>query len=121
MNQEQKPVKINEILGKQPGIGILSANQILPMMVIILGSYIIFDGFFGLGLPAVFGASIWGIGTWLMLTGNDPDSYLNLYRKPPKRNWTVGGAIYVSPLQSRQERRQLMQLDVHYHSIFGKK
>lgn len=121
MNQESKPVKINEVLGKQPSIGLLNANQILPMMVIILGSYALFDGFLGLGLPVVLFVSIWGIGTWLMLTGNDPDSYLNLYRKPPKRNWTIGGAVYVSPLLSRQERRQLKRLDYHYQKFCEQK
>jgi hypothetical protein len=112
--EEPKPVKLNEVLGKQPSIGILNANQILPISAIVMGAYTIFEGFLGLGFPVCLAIGLWGIGTWLMLTGNDPDSYLNLYRKPPKLNWTVGGAVYVSPLLSRQERRRLQQSDWQY-------
>lgn len=112
--EQQKPVKINEVLGKPPGIGALSANQILPLMAIIIGSYVVFEGFLGFGFPVVIGIGAWGSCTWLLLTGNDPDSYLNLYRKPPRRNWTVGGALYISPLLSRQERRSLKQMDRRY-------
>ena len=97
-----EPIKVNEILGKQPSLGLLSANQILPLMLIVVGCYAVLEGFLGFGFPVVAGASLWLGTTWLLLTGNDPDSYLNLFRQPTCRDWTIGGAIYVSPLSTNR-------------------
>ena len=104
---EKEPIKVNELLGKQPSIGPLPANQILPLAMIIIGSYFLLDGLLDLGFIIVGLVSFWWGTTWLLLTGKDPDKYLNLFRKPPHHNWTIGGTLYISPLWSRKVRLKL--------------
>lgn len=108
MNDPDKdPIRINKILGKQASFGPIPANQILPWFAIILLTYLIFDGVLGWGIPRVAAISFWLIVSWWFLTGKDPDSYINRFRKPRGRNWVSGGAIYISPLLSRRTRRSL--------------
>ena len=108
-NPEEKLIEVNELLGKQPSIGLLSANQILPIVVIIIFCYTICEGFLSLGFIWVIFSSLWLISTWILLTGNDPDQYLNKFRKPIHRNWTIGGTFYISPLLARKQRVRLYQ------------
>jgi hypothetical protein len=108
-DEQREPVKVNEMLGKQAAIGPFPANQIIPFGVIILGSFLIVEGVFDKGLFEVFITSIWGIVSWWLLTGQDPDEYLNLYRKHKYRNWLSGGAVYISPLLPRKERQKIKQ------------
>ena len=45
MDKEFRPV--NQILGTQPSLGPLPADQIFPWMVIVLAAYFIVNGIFG--------------------------------------------------------------------------
>ncbi|MBE9229408.1 hypothetical protein IQ264_28800 [Phormidium sp. LEGE 05292] len=103
----RNPIRVNKILGKQASFGPVPANQILPWFAIILLTYLIFDGVLGWGIPKVAAISFWLIVSWWFLTGADPDSYINRFRKPKGRNWMSGGAIYISPLLSRSRRKSL--------------
>lgn len=107
IDPDKEPVRVNKILGKQASIGPVPANQLLPWLAIIIISYFIVEGVLGLGLPVVLGVSFWLAVSWWLLTGNDPDNYVNRFRKPRGRNWISGGALYVSPLLSKHERQQL--------------
>jgi hypothetical protein len=108
-NSERESIKVNEMLGKQAAVGPLPANQIIPFGVIIIGSFAVLEGFLGLGLPVVFFVSFWMGSSWWLLTGKSPDDYINLFRKPSERNWITGGTVYISPLLSRQQRRNIKQ------------
>lgn len=100
-------VRVNKILGKQASFGPVPANQILPAFLIITITYFIFDGLLGWGIPKVGVISFWLIVSWWLVTGKDPDKYINRFRKPKGRNWITGGAVYVSPLVSHKSRRML--------------
>lgn len=100
-------VRVNKILGKQASFGPVPANQILPAFSIITVTYFIFDGLLGWGIPKVGVISFWLIVSWWLVTGKDPDKYINRFRKPKGRNWMTGGAVYVSPLVSPTNRRTL--------------
>ncbi|NJL63258.1 MAG: hypothetical protein HC903_17315 [Methylacidiphilales bacterium] len=106
MLSEKETIKVNKILGKQAGLGPIPANQILPWFAIITISYFIFDGLLGWGIPKVFVISFWLIISWWFVTGKDPDKYVNRFRKPKGKNWMSGGAVYISPLISRQIRNK---------------
>jgi hypothetical protein len=105
--QEGELIRVNELLGKQPSIGLLPANQILPIAIIIIACYAVVKGIFGLGLIWIGLISLWLIATWLLLTGKDPDQYVNKFRKPIHRNWTIGGTLYISPLSTGKYRSRL--------------
>lgn len=107
MDWKKEPIKVNKILGKQAGFGPIPANQILPWFAIITITYFIFDGLLSWGIPKVAVISFWLILSWWFVTGKDPDKYINLFRKPKGSNWIIGGAIYISPLLSRNIRKQL--------------
>ena len=107
LDPEREPVRVNKILGKQASFGPIPANQLLPWFTIVVLSFFIFDGLLGWGIPKVAAMSFWLMVSWWLLTGNDPDRYVNRFRKPRGRNWVVGGAMYVSPLLARRTRKQL--------------
>ena len=106
-NSEEKLIEVNQLLGKQPSIGLLPANQILPMAIIILTCYAVIEWFFSLGFIWIILSSLWLITTWILLTGNDPDQYLNKFRQPIFSNWTIAGTFYISPLLARNKRVRL--------------
>ena len=106
-NPEEKLIEVNELLGKQPSIGLLAANQILPIALIIIVCYGVVEGFLSLGYIWVILSSLWLIATWILLTGNDPDQYLNKFRQPIFSNWTIGGTFYISPLLTKKRRLRL--------------
>jgi hypothetical protein len=106
---EEELIKVNELLGKQPSIGLLPANQILPIAVIIMASYGVVEAILSWGLISTALVSFWLIATWLLLTGKDPDGYVNKFRKPIYRNWTIGGTFYISPLFPPKYRLRLKQ------------
>ena len=107
LEPDKEPIRVNKILGKQASFGPIPANQILPWFAIILLTYLIFDGLLDWGIPKVAAISFWLIVSWWFLTGSDPDSYINRFRKPTGRNWVSGGALYISPLLTRRTRRNL--------------
>lgn len=104
---DKEPIRVNKILGKQASLGPIPANQVLPWFTIVIVSYFIFNGVLGWELPTVFALSFWLVISWWLLTGNDPDNYVNRFRKHRARNWTIGGALYISPLLSKHKRRKL--------------
>ena len=110
MNEPERGlIRVNQLLGKQPSIGLLPANQILPLTIIIIACYVVVEGIFSWGLISVGLTSLWLVATWLLLTGKDPDRYVNKFRQPIHRNWTIGGTFYISPLSSQQEQLRLKQ------------
>lgn len=111
MSKNQEPIRVNELLGKQPSLGLLSANQLLPLAMIIIVISFLSDGIFSLGMPITIMLNVWFGVSWLVLTGNSPDKFINLFRKPFGTNWTVGGVVYISPLLSRVERQKIMKLE----------
>lgn len=73
-DQEFRPV--NQILGTQPSLGPIPADQIIPWTVIALASNFIINGIFGGVFTDEFQKWVWtfllagwGIATWWILTG----------------------------------------------------
>lgn len=114
MDKDFRPV--NQILGTQPSLGPLPADQIFPWTVIGLAAYFIVNGIFG-GLFDddfqrwlwTFLIAGWGMGTWWILTGGRSWRFLSKFIGVPK--WTRGIARYQSFLEvheakNRQKKRR---------------
>ena len=83
---EKDFIRVNKILGKQPSIGFIPANQIIPWFFLTIISYLLTMGFFSLGLGWFFTVSFWFIVSWWLLTGNQPHLFTDQFRKPPGMN-----------------------------------
>ena len=107
-DQEFRPV--NQILGAQPSLGPVPADQIFPWTVIALTAYFIINGIFG-GLFAddfqrwLWTALItgWGIATWWILSGGRSWRFLGKFIGVP--TWTRGIARYHSLLEVNHEAK----------------
>jgi hypothetical protein len=122
MPQEKDPEfrPVNQILGSQPSLGPIPADQIIPWAVIALSDYFIINGVFGglfeddfqkwLWIVLMTG---WGMATWWILTGGKSWRFLSKLIAVP--TWTRGFARYQSWLeinyerQNRQTKRQTRQ------------
>ncbi|MBC1237825.1 hypothetical protein VF14_16220 [Nostoc linckia z18] len=106
--QEFRPV--NQVLGSQPSLGPIPADQILPWTVIALSSYLIINGIFGGLFQEEFQKWLWtllmtgwGIATWWILTGGRSWSFLSKFIGVPA--WTRGFARYQSLLEVNHEAK----------------
>ncbi|CEJ46934.1 hypothetical protein [Umezakia ovalisporum] len=112
MSEERKPEfrPVNQILGSQPSLGPIPADQIFPWIVIILASYFVVNGVFG----GVFADDVqrwlwtvliagWGIATWWILTGGRSWRFLSKFVGVP--TWTRGFARYQSLLEVNHEAK----------------
>ncbi|MGD1913600.1 MAG: hypothetical protein ACFB2X_23000 [Rivularia sp. (in: cyanobacteria)] len=115
MDKDFRPV--NQILGTQPSLGPLPADQIFPWTIIALAAYFIVNGVFGGVFDDDFQKWLWttliagwGMGTWWILTGGRSWRFLSKFIGVP--TWTRGIARYHSFLsvnyeaQNRQEKRR---------------
>lgn len=99
MKEDFRPV--NQILGTQPSLGPIPADQIFPWTIIFLISYFIINGFLG-GLFQnewhkwlwTLLISGWGMATWWILTGGRSWRFLSKFIGVP--TWTRGVARYRS-------------------------
>lgn len=105
-----RPIKVNQVLGIQPRLGPLPANQILPWSLFTLFSYFVCQGYFALGwLPMVL-LDGWLISTWWIVTGERSWRFLSkIY--PPVPHWERGCTSYQSFLNNsngsnKKETRQ---------------
>ncbi|BCL34444.1 hypothetical protein [Nostoc sp. MS1] len=107
-SQEFRPV--NQILGSQPSLGPIPADQIFPWTVICLGAYFIINGIFG-GVFAddfqrwlwTFLIAGWGMATWWILSGGRSWRFLSKFIGVP--TWTRGFARYHSLLEVNHEAK----------------
>ncbi|MEH2182690.1 hypothetical protein [Nostoc sp.] len=108
--REQDFRPVNQVLGSQPSLGPIPADQILPWTVIALASYFIINGIFGGLFQEEFQKWLWtvlmtgwGIGTWWILTGGRSWSFLSKFIGVP--TWTRGFARYQSLLEVNHEAK----------------
>jgi len=108
--QEQDFRPVNQVLGSQPSLGPLPADQILPWTVIALAAYFIINGVFGGLFQDDFKkwlwtilVAAWGMTTWWILTGGRSWSFLSKFIGVPV--WTRGFARYQSLLELNYERK----------------
>jgi hypothetical protein len=101
---------VNQILGSQPSLGPLPADQILPWTVIALAAYFIINGIFGGLFQDEFKKWMWtiliagwGMATWWILTGGRSWSFLSKFIGVP--SWTRGFARYQSLLEVNHEAK----------------
>jgi len=92
---------VNQILGSQPSLGPIPADQVLPWTLIALAAYFIINGIFGGIFPDDFQKwlwtvliTIWGMATWWILTGGRSWRFLSKFVGVP--TWTRGFARYQS-------------------------
>lgn len=117
--QEFRPV--NQILGSQPSLGPLPADQIFPWIVIALSSYFIVNGIFGGLFSDDFQKWLWtillagwGIATWWILTGGRSWRFLSKFIGVP--TWTRGFARYQSLLEVNHEAKNRKKKHRHRRS-----
>jgi hypothetical protein len=98
-DKEFRPV--NQILGTQPSLGPIPADQIFPWMIIGLVSYFIIHGFLGSLFSGGWDKWLWtvliagwGMATWWILTGGRSWRFLSKFIGVP--TWTRGVARYQS-------------------------
>ncbi|WP_066384079.1 MULTISPECIES: hypothetical protein [unclassified Anabaena] len=108
--QQQDFRPVNQILGSQPSLGPIPADQIFPWTVIILGAYFIIHGIFGGLFPDDFQKWLWtaliagwGMGTWWILTGGRSWRFLSKFIGVPR--WTRGFPRYHSLLEVNHEAK----------------
>jgi hypothetical protein len=101
---------VNQILGSQPSLGPIPADQILPWTVIALTSYFIINGIFGAFFSDDFQkwlwvilVTAWGMATWWILTGGRSWRFLSKFIGVP--TWTRGFARYRSILEVNDEAK----------------
>ncbi|MDF5713318.1 MAG: hypothetical protein PUP93_05380 [Rhizonema sp. NSF051] len=106
--QEFRPV--NQILGAQPSLGPIPADQIFPWTIIALTSYFIVNGIFGGFFSDDFQKWLWtilitgwGMATWWILTGGRSWRFLSKFVAVP--TWTRGTARYLSLLHVSHEAK----------------
>ncbi|MDF5730727.1 MAG: hypothetical protein PUP92_22590 [Rhizonema sp. PD38] len=106
--QEFRPV--NQILGAQPSLGPIPADQIFPWTIIALTSYFIVNGIFGGFFSDDFQKWLWtilitgwGMATWWILTGGRSWRFLSKFVAVP--TWTRGTARYLSLLHVNHEAK----------------
>lgn len=92
-------VKVNKALGKIPSIGPVPANQILPWIVIIIGSWVVTMELLSLGLAVFFAVSFWLISAWWLLTGKHSYDFTDRFKATPGSDWTTGYCRYHSLLR----------------------
>ena len=99
---ETDEIFLNPNYGKIPSIGPIPATQLLPWSIIVVLSYIVTKFFIDLGLMAWAFGSVWGISTWWLLTGENPASFLNLFRPAPGKDWIGSDLFWRSPLSEEE-------------------
>lgn len=83
---------VNPMLGIQPSIGPIPADQIIPWSVILGASYLVGQGIFSFGLLWTFLLAAWGMSTWWVVTGGRSWRFLANFQSTP--HWTRGCARY---------------------------
>lgn len=108
--QQQEFRPVNQILGSQPSLGPIPADQIFPWTVISLTSYFIINGIFGGIFQDDFQRWLWtiliagwGIATWWILSGGRSWRFLSKFMGVP--TWTRGFARYQSLLEINHEAK----------------
>jgi len=87
-------IPINQILNAKPQLGPIPGEQVIPWLIITIGSYIICQVILSLDWWATGLVAIWGSATWWILTGNESWRFLTKFYRTPK--WTRGHLPYNS-------------------------
>jgi hypothetical protein len=118
-DKEFRPV--NQVLGTQPSLGPIPADQIFPWLAIALVSYFIIHGIFGSAFSDQWQKWLWtllccgwGIATWWILTGGRSWKFLSRFIGVP--TWTRGVARYQSFLAFEHERKNRQTKRKHRRS-----
>lgn len=120
MSRQEEFRPVNQILGTQPSLGPVPADQVFPWTVIALAAYFVVNGIFGGFFADDFQKWLWtvliagwGMGTWWILTGGRSWRFLSKFIAVP--TWTRGAARYLSLLsinhegKNRQTKRRYQQ------------
>lgn len=93
-------IPINQILNAKPQLGPIPGEQVIPWLIITIGSYLICQILLSLDWWATGLVAVWGSATWWILTGNESWRFLTKFYRTPK--WTRGHLPYTSLLMQVQ-------------------
>jgi hypothetical protein len=93
-------IPINQILNAKPQLGPIPGEQVIPWLIITIGSYLICQTLLGLDWWATLLVGVWGSATWWVLTGRESWKFLTKFHKSPR--WTRGHLPYSSLLNQAQ-------------------
>lgn len=111
MNSSQNEfIRVNKVIGKQPSLGPIPANQLIPWVAIATITYAITNGLFSLSLGWFFGIDLWLTISWWALTGKSPHQFIDRFSNPPGANWYDARKKYVSPLKPTKTNQKLPPL-----------
>jgi len=88
-----KQIKVNKVLGVEPRLGILNRAQIVSSLFIVGFVYLIV-GFLQLGMSVFLIASGSLVLGWLILVGESPHEFMDLFLNPPGDDWCNGDLLY---------------------------
>ena len=104
MSQEKQFRVVNQSLGKQPKFGPFSANQIIPLILIVFASIVIQQVFQLSWINGIL-VALWMFGTVWILTGKYSWRFLAKFVRPPY--WVRSSVRYESPFYEvvREKRK----------------
>ena len=100
MSGEKEFIEVNQVLGNEPKLGIFTQSQITSS-IIVMGMAFGITCLLDLEMSDFFWLSIWLVGSWLLLIGNKPYEFTDLFQRPPGTDWCNGHLKYVSPSDPR--------------------
>jgi len=104
LDPDKTLIHTNKLLGQQPALFLLPANQIIPWSILIVISYTLTLGFFDFGLWSFIIVSIWLCTSWLFLTGKHPHLFIDKFIFPPGKDWYAPNSPYISPMPERRNQ-----------------
>lgn len=108
-DREKDEILLNPNYGLTPSIGPIPATQLLPWSLIIVVAYIATNFFLELGLITWLFVSVWGVSTWWILTGDNPASFINLFRPAPGKDWIGSDLQWRSPFSNQEQWLQSLK------------
>ncbi len=101
--------QINPLLGARPSFGPIPADLLLPWGAIALVVLISTKGVVNVGWEWTIGLTLWGCGTWWILTGSRPYRFLSKFLPVPNR-WSRGHVRY-RPMPRRSGRNDYLNMN----------
>lgn len=96
---EEEYIEVNQILGEEAKWGIFTRTQIFTSSLIAGAAFLIGDQLWG--MPGFVALATWWVSTWLLVIGENPYKFLDLFVEPPGTDWCNGYLKYVSYLDPR--------------------
>lgn len=118
MSDEKKDdfISVNQVLNIKPRLGPIPGEQVFPWIAIFFVSYLLCQGVMGLSWVATGLVTLWGVGTWWCVTGDESWRFLTKFSGVP--TWTRGHAEYTVLVEpaAPKGRKQARKSRFHHRS-----